>query len=443
MRIQLSDHFTYHRIIRFVMPSICMMIFTSIYGVVDGLFVSNFVGKTPFASLNLIMPFIMILGPLGFIIGTGGSAIVAKTLGEKEPDKANAYFSMMVFVTAVGGVVFAVLGALFMRPISLFLGATDAMVDYCVLYGNICMVSLPAFMLQTAFQSFMIAAEKPKLGLIITIISGCTNMVLDFLFIAVFSWGLAGAAWATACAEIVGGLLPVIYFACKNDSLLRLTKFRIYWRILGKTCVNGSSEFMSSISMSFVTALYNLQLLRFAGEDGVSAYGVMMYVNFIFMGVFFGYAMGIAPVVSYNFGAETHDEMKNVFSKSIKLMVGAGIALTILAFTLASPMAQLFVGYDAELLQLTCRGLRIYAICFILVGVNVFASSFFTALNNGVISAIISFLRSMVFKTAAVLILPVFWGIDGVWLSAIAAEILSFVVTLAYLVTRRHRYHYV
>ena len=443
MNIQLSDHFTYKRVLRFVMPSIAMMIFTSIYGVVDGLFVSNFVGKIPFAAVNLIMPFLMILGALGFMIGTGGSAIVAKTLGEGDREKANEYFSLMIYVTALGGAVLAVLGVALMEPISILLGATDAMLADCVLYGRLCMISLPFFMLQCVFQSFLVTAEKPHLGLAVTVAAGVTNMVLDLLFIAVFHWGVAGAALATAASELLGGIIPIFYFAKKNTSLLRLTKCAFHGKILLKTCINGSSELMSNISMSLVTMLYNFQLMRLVGEDGVAAYGVMMYANFIFMAIFFGYAIGIAPVVSYNFGAQTHQEMKNIFHKSIRLMTGTGIVLAGLAALLSGPLSAIFVGYDGALFALTRRGLCIYAVCFILVGLNVFGSSFFTALNNGVISAIISFLRSLVFKTAAVLILPIFWGIDGVWLSAVAAEVLSFAVTLAFLIAKRHRYHYV
>ncbi|MCQ4635733.1 MATE family efflux transporter [Anaerovorax odorimutans] len=442
MNIKLSDHFTYKRLLRFVAPSIAMMIFTSIYGIVDGLFVSNFAGKIPFAAINLIMPFIMVLGALGFMVGTGGSAIVAKTLGEGDEKRANDYFSMMVYVTIIGGILFAAAGFFLMRPISLFLGATDEMLDYCVLYGQITMISLPAYMLQNVFQSFFITAEKPHLGFIVTVACGLTNIVLDFLFIAGFGWGLVGAAVATAFSEFVGGIVPIVYFARKNNSILKLVGFKYNCRIFGKTCVNGSSELMSNISMSVVAMLYNFQLLRFAGENGVAAFGVMMYANFIFMAIFFGYSIGVAPLIGYNFGAENHSEQKNLFVKSMKFLGISGLLLAGLSIVLAGPLSSIFVGYDSELFELTRHGMRLYAVCFILVGFNVFASSYFTALNNGLISAVISFIRALIFKTAAVLILPMFWGLDGVWLSAIAAEILGIIMVAGFLAKYRKRYHY-
>ncbi|MDO4544854.1 MAG: MATE family efflux transporter [Bacillota bacterium] len=442
MDIKLSDHFTYKRLLRFVMPSIAMMICLSVYGIVDGLFVSNFVGKTPFAAINLIMPFIMVLGALGFMVGTGGSAIVAKTLGEGDEKKAHRYFSMMVYITIIGGILFALVGFVLMRPISILLGATDGMLEHCVLYGQISMISLPAFMLQNVFQSFFITAEKPHLGFIVTVACGLTNVALDFLFIVVFEWGIAGAALATAASEFVGGIVPIVYFARKNSSILKLVGFNFNGRILGKTCVNGSSELMSNISMSIVTMLYNFQLMRFAGENGVAAFGVMMYANFIFMAIFFGYSIGVAPLIGYNYGARNHDEQKNLFAKSMKLLGISGIGLAGLSIILAGPLAAIFVGYDAELFELTRHGMRLYAVCFILVGFNVFASSYFTALNNGLISAAISFIRALIFKTAAVMILPIFWGLDGVWLSAIAAEILAIIMVIAFLAKFRKRYHY-
>lgn len=442
MRIKLSDHFTYGRIFRFVIPTVGMMIFVSIYGIVDGFFVSNFVGKTPFAALNLIMPFIMVLGPIGYMMGTGGSAVIAKTMGEGHREKAIEYFSMMVYVTTIIGIILAIFGFIFMEPVAMLLGATEDMLGYCVLYGRICMISLPAFMLQGAFQTFMVTAEKPKLGLVITIIAGCMNMVLDFLFIAVFNWGLAGAAVATAISEFTGAIVPIVYFSRENDSLLSLGKFTMYWRVLGKTCVNGSSEMMSSISFSFVTALYNLQLMHFTGENGVAAFGVLMYVSFIYVGIFFGYATGLSPVISYHFGARNKGELQNLFGKSIKSMLACGTILMIISILLAKPLSMVFVGYDAELMELTVRGMIIYSFGFAIVGFNIFGSALFTALNNGIISAIIAGLRLLVFKSSMVLLLPVIWGIDGIWLSSVAGEVLSMAVTVLFIVRKRKNYNY-
>ena len=440
--IQLSDHFTYRRLIRFVLPSISMMLFASIYGVVDGLFVSNFVGKIPFAAVNLIMPAIMILGPLGMVVGTGGSAIVAKTMGEGDYAKANRYFSLMVYATIIGGMILAVIGVIFMRPISLLLGADGPMLEYCVLYGRVSMISLAAFMLENAFQSFLVTAERPKLGFLVILASGITNMALDALFIPVLHWGVAGAALATVASEYVGAIAPLIFFLRENNSPLRLGRTALEWNILGRTCVNGSSEFVSNTSFSIVSMIYNLQLLRLAGENGVAAYGVMMYVNFIFVAIFFGYTLGASPIISFHYGAKNTNELKNLFRESMVLMILIGCGLTVLAFAAAHPLAKLFVGYDPELFAMTRTGLQLYSLGFTLVGLNIFGSSLFTALNNGKISALISFVRSFIFKIATVMTLPLFFGLNGVWLSMLASEFLSLLLTMFFVVRKRWTYHY-
>ena len=420
MRIQLSEHFTYGKLLRFTFPSIIMMIFTSIYSVVDGMFVSNFVGKTPFAAVNLIWPVLMLLGSLGFMVGTGGCAIVAKTLGEGKTGLANQYFSLLVWASAVGGAAVSALGLLLLRPIAAALGAEGEMLEDCVRYARIILLANPFFILQNVFQSFFVTAEKPKLGLYVTVGAGLTNIVLDALLVAVFPLGLAGAATATALSQAVGGLLPVLYFARKNDSLLRLTRPRFHGRVLVKTCANGSSELMSNISSSVVNILYNFQLMRLAGEDGVAAYGAVMYVSFIFAAIFIGYAIGSAPVVSYHYGA----------------------AMAALAALVSAPLAQLFVGYDQELYQLTVRGFRLYALSYLLSGFNIFGSSFFTALNNGLASAAISFLRTLVFQCASVLLLPMVLDIDGIWLAISAAELAALAVTAGLLAVNRRTYRY-
>ena len=440
--IRLSDHFSYSKLLRFTLPSICMMVFTSIYGVVDGLFVSNFAGKTPFAAVNLVMPFIMILGGMGFMIGTGGTALVSKLMGEGKKDEANSTFSMMVLFTLLLGIVLSAVGFLTMRPVSYFLGATDAMIDDCVLYGRIVTGFTFAFMLQNVFQSFFIAAEKPRLGLIVTVAAGVTNMVLDALFIAVFDWGVAGAAIATGLSQCVGGVLPLIYFLRPNDSLLRMRPTSLRLRPILQACGNGSSELMSNISSSLVGMLYNFQLMHLIGEDGVSAYGVLMYVQFIFVAIFIGYSIGCAPVVSFHFGAQNRSELKSLLRKSTLLMASGGVLLTIAARLLAAPLARLFVGYDAGLFELTSHAFRLFSWSFLLAGFNIFASGFFTALNNGAISAAISFLRTLVFQTASVLILPLLLDVDGIWWAITVAEIFAFLISLMFLYLKRNKYHY-
>ncbi len=441
-KIQLSDHFTYARLLRFVFPSIVMMIFTSIYGVVDGLFVSNYVGKTPFAALNLIYPFLMIMGAVGFMFGTGGSAVVSQALGEGKPDKANQYFSMIVYVVIGCGIVLTVIGLLFLRPIAAAFGATGEMLDNCVIYGRIILCAETAFMLQNVFQSFLVTAERPQFGLAVTVAAGAANMVLDFVFIAIFQWGIVGAAAATAVSQLIGGFAPLIYFYRPNTSRLKLVKTKTDTRDLFKTCFNGSSELMTNISMSLVNILYNFQLIRYVGEDGIAAYGVIMYVSFIFAAIFIGYAIGSAPVVGYHYGAGNHGELKGLFRKSICLITLWNMMLTTAAIITAQPLAQIFVGYDAELTALTRRVFCLYSLSFLITGFNIFASAFFIALGNGVVSAAISFLRTLVFQIAAVLILPLILGLDGIWLSIAAAEFLALLVTVVCFVKFRGQYHY-
>lgn len=442
MKIQLSDNFNYKKLLRFTFPSIIMMIFTSIYGVVDGFFVSNFVGKTSFAAVNFIMPFLMILGAVGFMFGTGGSAIIAITMGAGDRERANRLFSLFVYVSAACGVVIAVLGILLIRPVAALLGAEGDMLEDCVRYGRVILPALPAFILQYEFQSFFITAEKPQLGLGVTAAAGVINMALDAILVGVLGLGLTGAALATALSQLVGGVIPLLYFGRENTSLLRLKKTKFEGRALVKACTNGSSELMSTISMSVVGMLYNMQLMKYAGEDGVAAYGVLMYVNMIFMAAFIGYSVGVAPVVGYHYGAGNHEELKGLRKRSVTLIGVFSLAMFVLAEGLAYPLSMIFVAYDRDLLDLTLRGFLVYSFSFLFAGIAVFGSSFFTALGNGLVSALISFLRTLVFQMAAVLILPLIWGTDGIWISIVTAELMAAVVTVLFLVGKRKKYHY-
>ncbi len=442
MKIQLSDRFTYSKLFRFTLPSVIMMVFTSIYGVVDGFFVSNFVGKTPFAAVNFIMPVLMILGTVGFMFGAGGSALIARTMGEGDSERARRLFSLFVYVTVALGVVLGAFGFIFIRPIAVWLGAEGEMLENCVLYARIILPALPALMLQYEFQSFFITAERPQLGLMVTVIAGMANMVLDALFTAVLPFGLAGAASATAISQSLGGIIPLFYFGRRNSSRLRLCRTVLDWKALLKACTNGSSELMSNISMSIVGMLYNAQLLHYAGEDGVAAYGVLMYVSMIFMAIFIGYSTGVAPVVSFHFGADGREELRSLYRKSIVIILSASAAMLCLAEALARPLSAVFVGYDPDLFRMTVGAFGIYSFSFLFSGIAIFGSAFFTALNDGLTSALISFLRTLVFQVAAVLIFPLIWGIDGIWLSIVAAEVMAAVVTLAFLVGKRRRFHY-
>lgn len=442
MKIQLSDSFNFRRLLRYSFPSILMMICTSIYTVVDGFFVSNFVGKNALAAVNFIFPFIMILGAVGFMFGTGGGALIAKTLGEGDREKANRLFSLLVYVTIGCGAVLAAVGVLTVRYVAVGLGATEAILDDCVLYGRILLYALPAYMLQLEFQSYCATAEKPKLGLIVTVGAGITNVALDALFVVGFRWGLAGAAAATALSQAVGGIVPLAYFFCARKSLLRLGKTRFDGKSLWRACANGSSELLSNISMSMVAMLYNIQLMRYAGEDGVAAYGVLMYVNLVFLAAFIGYSVGTAPVIGYHYGAGNTDELKGLLKKSLVIIGIFSVAMVGLAEGLARPLALLFVGYDEALLALTVRGFFYFSFSFLFAGMAIFGSAFFTALNNGLMSAIISFLRTLVFQIAAVFVLPLLFGIDGIWVSLVVAELFAALLAGILLLVNKKKYRY-
>ena len=446
MKIQISDHFNIRRLFRFVLPSIFMMVVTSIYGVIDGLFVSNFVGKTPFAAINLIMPVVMILGGMGFMIGTGGTALVTKIVGESDRQKANKYFSMLIIFSLIFGAVLTAICEAILPPIVRLLGggnASEEMLEDCVLYGRITIGFSTFFMLQNIFQSFLAAAEKPKLGLIVTLIAGCANAVLDALFIVVFKWGIVGAAVATGIGQLLGSVIPLVYFARKNSSLLRFTKTKLEIKPILIACGNGSSELLTNVATSIVSMLYNLQLMKFYGENGVSAYGVIMYVQLIFLALIIGYTIGSAPIVSFNLGANNTYELKNIFKKSIFILALSGVVLSLMAQALAIPLAKLFVGYDEQLYNLTVHAFRLYSFAFIFSGVAIFSSGFFTALNNGLISAIISALRALVFQILFIFLLPVLFGVDGIWWAMFATEVLATIISVIFFIAYRKRYRYI
>ena len=438
MAIQLSDHFNTRRLLRFALPSILMMIFTSIYGVVDGFFISNYVGKTSFAAVNFIFPFLMVLGAVGFMLGTGGSALIGLTLGEGNRERANQYFSMLVYVSLAAGAVLAVLGFVFIRPVAIWLGADEAMLEDCVLYGRINLIALPVLMLQYEFQSLFVTAEKPQLGLYVTLAAGFMNMILDYVLVGLLRWGIPGAAIATVMSQVVGGGVPVVYFSRKNSSLLRIGKPYFNGRALFRTCTNGASEFVSNISMSVVSMLYNLQLMKYAGEDGVAAYGVLMYVNMIFLAAFIGYAVGTAPVVSFHYGAAHLDEVKGIRRRSLYIILTFAVLMLAAGELLARPLSSIYVGYDEQLMDMTVNGFRIFSFTFLFAGIPIYGSSYFTALNNGVVSAIISFLRTVVFQTACVLLFPLLFGINGIWFSLVAAEIIAGVITVYFWIRYRN-----
>lgn len=442
MNIRLSDHFSYSKLIRFTLPTIAMMIFTSIYGIVDGVFVSNCVGSDAFAAVNLIMPVIMILGSTGFMVGTGGSAIVSKTLGEKKLEKASEYFSMLIYLCIVSGVILSAIGIIFIKPLAELLGATGDIANNCIIYGRTVFFMMTGLFLQNAFQSFLVVAEKPKLGLAVTLLAGFTNMFLDFLFVYVLRLGVFGAAVATGISQFVGAIIPVIYFASGMNNILHLKKCRFNKDIIIKTFINGSSEMVTNMSMSLVNMLYNMQLMKYIGTNGVVAYGIIMYTVFIFSGTYIGYSLGSAPVISYHYGAGNKKELKSLFKHSIILFVISSVIMTLLAEVLAKYLAGIFVSYDKQLLELTTTAIRIYSVSYLISELNIFASSFFTALNNGFVSAAISFLRMFLFQIIMILLLPVIIGINGIWIAVTAAESLALVVSVVFVIINRKKYGY-
>ena len=442
MQIKLSDHFSYGRLLRFTLPSIIMMVISSIYSVVDGLFVSNLVGDLALSSVNIVFPIAMIVGSFGFMLGTGGSAIVARTMGEGDQPLANRYFSMIIYAVVLLGVVLSAVCVIYMEPIARFAGASDALIGDCVVYGRILLAGSVPFMLQTSFQSFFVVAEKPHLGLALSIAAGVTNMVMDYVLIAVCDLGVAGAAIATVMGYCVGGVLPLLYFLRPKREGIRLTHTRFYGKQLLNACTNGSSELMSNISASIVGILYNIQLMRLIGEQGVAAYSVMMYVDFVFVATFLGFSIGSAPIVSYHYGAGNHPELKNVFRKSMTVILCTSVAMVILSELLSRPLSSAFVGYNAELLEMTVHGFRLFALCYLFCGINIYASSFFTALCNGALSALISFLRSLLLRGGMVLLMPILFDLDGIWTAVIAAEGLGAVVSLGLLYAKRRQYQY-
>ena len=443
MAVHLSEHFTYKKLFKAVYPSICMMIFTSIYSIVDGLFVSNYVGTTPFAALNLIYPVIMCISGIGFMFGTGGSALVSKILGESNKEKANKIFSMIVIFTSVAALSLSVIAYIFIKPLSLLLGATPEMLPHCISYGKILLAGMIFFIIQNLFQNFFVVAEKPVLGFLIIVIAGFTNIILDAIFVAIFKWGLIGAAFATITSQFVSATISFLYFLRKNNkSLLHLVKTKLEKKYIIKSAFNGSSELLSNISASIISILFNIQLLKFAGENGVAAYGIIMYLGFIFAAFYFGYAVGVTPIIGYNYGAQKHDELKNLLKKSLVLTVTSGIIMTILTTTLARPLSSIFVSYDKELLDMTTNGMRLYGICFLICGLNIFSSAFFTSLNNGLISAIISFMRTLVFQVICVFILPAIFGLNGIWLSITISEILSAILSILFIILNKKKYNY-
>ena len=442
MAIKLSDHFTYGKLLRFTLPSITMMIFTSIYSVVDGLFVSNLIGENALSAVNIMFPVSMIIGAVGFMLGAGGSAIVARTMGEGKQELANRYFSMIILCVLGLGVSLSMLSLLFVEPLARLVGASDLLMDDCLAYGAVILGGSFVFMLQITFQTFFVTAELPKIGLFFSLASGVTNVILDYLLMGPLNLGIVGAAWGTVLGYGVGGVLPLLFFLKPPMGTLRLCPTRLYWRELKNACVNGSSELMSNLSASLIGILYNLQLMRMVGELGVAAYSVMMYVDFAFAAVFLGFSMGSGPIISFHYGAGNEGELRSLFRKSVIVIGAASVSMVVLAQVLGRPLAMAFVGYNPELLEMTVHGFRIFALSYLFCGMGVYSSGFFTSLCNGAVSALISFLRLFLFRGGMVILLPLFLRLDGIWLAVVVADALGALTAVLLIWMYRKRYGY-
>lgn len=437
-----SQHFTYGKLLRYAISPVIMMVFTSVYSVVDGLFLSNFSGKEAFAAVNFILPYLLLFGSIGFMFGTGGSALISKTLGEKDEQKANEIFSSLVLFSILMGVAAAAIGFLFLRPVALWLGASGPLLESSLLYGRIYLLGVPACVVQFEFQNLFATAGKTRLGLYSTVASGLANIVLDYVFVAMLSWGLTGAAAATVISQWIGGLIPLFYFGKANSSSLRLVRCRPDCKAMVKICANGSSELVNNISLSVVGLLYNIQLLHYAQDNGIAAYGVLMYVNFLFTAIFWGYVVGVCPVISYHYGAGNHRELQSLLRKSLVIIGSCSLMMFSVSEGLSRFISEIFVGYDPELLEMTVSAFSLFSFCFLFAGVAIFSSSFFTALNNGLISAAISFSRVLVFQIPAILLLPLLWELNGVWLSLVVADLLTSVLGMVLILLKRKRYGY-
>lgn len=447
--VKLSDRFSYKKLLKFIFPTIVMMIFTSIYCVVDGFFISNFAGTSPaesqnaFEAVNFIYPFLLVLGSFGFMFGTGGAALIAKVFGEGNPKKANSIFSLIVYVSIITGIVLSVLGFIFIEPFCHLLNAEGELLTDSLRYGRILLLAIPFFLVQYEFQCLFTAAEKPKLGLIITLAAGFTNIVLDALFVAILKWGLEGAALATALGQVVGSVIPLIYFAFPNKSKLRLSKCTLDFKSLVKVCTNGSSELMSNIAMNVVSMLYSFQLIRLTvNDEGLAIYGVLMYVSMIFMAIFFGFTTGSSPIISYSYGENNTLELKNMFKKSVVLISIFSVSMFLFAFLLAEPISYVYFSKSQHLIKETVSAFRIFSISFLFTGFTILASAFFTALNNGLISMLISSLRTIVFYVLSILILPYIFGVEGIWWSIVVAEVFSFITSIIFLICFKKKYQY-
>ena len=443
MTIELSGHYGYGRLIKATLPMALMMIIVSVYSIVDGYFISNWAGSDAFAGMNLIWPPIAVVGAIGLMVGTGGSALVSKTFGEGHPEEARRIFTMMIRLTVIAGVILGTICFILMPWLAKVLGADEAMIPHAILYGRILIIVLPAYMLQMAFQPFFMVAERPHFGTALSILSGVTNIILDALFVAVFSWGLTGAALASCAGILLNAGIPIWFFSSKrNKTQLCFVPTRLDWKKILKSCSNGISEFVGSIALSVVSMCYNWQLMRYIGANGVSAYGIIMYLGFIFAAIFIGYNMGVSQIIAYNYGAGNKPELRSLLKKSLVIIGLVGVVITALAELSADVIADIFVGYDAELRDLTAYATRVYMLSFLICGFNMFCSAWFTSLNNGIISAIGAFVRTLVFEFACVFILPMLFGIEGIWVAVNVAELLSLFLTISLIIGFRKRYGY-
>lgn len=441
MTNSIAQKFNVFTLLKFAFPTMVMMVFMSLYTIVDGIFVSRLVGSNALSAVNIVYPVISLLIACGIMLSTGGSAIVARQMGEKREQEARENFSMLAVVSVLTGIVILVLGLMFLEPICRILGGTPVLLEDCKIYLGVLLGFGPLTMLQMLFQTFFVTAGKPGLGLGLTLTGGVVNMVLDYVFMGPMQMGVLGAALATGLGQAIMAVAGVVYFL-KVKGNLYFVKPVFRGNILLQSCGNGSSEMVSNLSTAVVTFLFNITMLKLAGEDGVAAITIVLYGQFLFTALYLGFSMGVAPVVSFNYGNQNHAQLKRIYKICIGFILGSSVFILGIALLFSEPIVGIFTGEENHTYELAVEGFFQFSFNYLFAGINIFASALFTSLSNGKISAIISFCRTFVFITVSIVLLPRVMGITGVWLSVPLAELVTLFISITYLKGQKEVYHY-
>ncbi len=443
MEHALAKKFSLASLLLFAAPNIIMMIVLSMYIIVDGMFVARFIGTTALSAINMFYPAICFEMALGIMIATGGSAIAAKKLGEGKQKEAQNNLSFLMVVEGSFGIVIAVVGNLFTAEIVSFLGASAAQAPLSITYAKIIFSFAPAFFLQTAFQTFFVTAGKPALGLIVTILGGVANILLDYIFMAPLRLGVTGAAIATGIGYCIPAMVGVIFFLKAKTNPFHFVRPRFDGKVLLQACANGSSEMVTNLSNAVTTFLFNFTLLQFYGEDGVASITIILYFQYLFTALYFGYSNGIAPIISYKYGNDDRKQLQALFKNSVLFLIISSIAANVLLHFTISKLLTIFTAENSPVYQITLHGFSIYSMAFMIMGLGIFSSAMFTAFSDGITSAIISFSRTFLFIVGAILLLPAILGERGVWLAVPIAEAFGFLISILYLIGKKQKFHYI